>query len=255
MKTPTSPLLLILVTVTMLFAACASAAASPAPSSTPAGGPVTTPEQAVAAVIAHEPRLTGITQRDPDAIGQANWYEVAPASGVGAFIVKIRIGWGDCPAGCINEHTWVYAVGPNGEVTLQSEGGEAVPDAMWPNPGPAASGGANGGPNGPGTGIFVTAGAGPTCPVETVPADPNCAARPVAGAVIVITDAQGGNGTKVQLDDSGTAFIELTPGDYVVQPLPVEGLMGTPESQTVTVIDGKRTAVEFAYDTGIRAPG
>ena len=26
----------------------------------------------------------------------------------------VRIGWGDCPAGCIDEHTWIYAVGPDG---------------------------------------------------------------------------------------------------------------------------------------------
>ena len=68
-------------------------------------------------------------------IGQSAGYEVVPASGVGAFLVSVRVGWGDCPAGCINEHTWVYAVSPDGGVTLQSEGGDVVPPDAWPSPG------------------------------------------------------------------------------------------------------------------------
>ena len=256
MTTRRSPLLLLLVATSLLIAACGSATTSPGPSPTPAGGPVTTPEQAVAAVIAHEPRLTGISARDSNAIGQASWYEVAQASGVGAFIVSVRVGWGDCPSGCIDEHTWVYAVGPNGEVTIQSEGGGEVPPDAWPSP--AAAGGGNdgnGGVNGPGTGLFVTAVAGPTCPVETNPPDPNCAPRPVTTAVIVVTDNTGNGVAKVQLDESASAFIPLPPGDYLVEAMPVDGMMGTAQSQTATVVDGKRTPLEFVYDTGIRAPG
>jgi hypothetical protein len=113
-----------------------SQVASPAPT---AGGPVTTPEDAVARVIAKEPRFAGITKRDPDMIGQASWYEVAPASGVGAFVVTVRVGWGDCPSGCIEEHTWVYAVAPDGSVTLQSEKGDFLPSDALPPPGGGGS--------------------------------------------------------------------------------------------------------------------
>jgi hypothetical protein len=254
MNTPRSTLLIMLVAVSLMIAACGSAtptSATGSPSPSPAGGPVTTPEQAVARVLQIEPRLVGITQRDPNAIGQAAWYEVTPASGVGAFIVSVRVGWGDCPAGCISEHTWVYAVGPGGEVTVQSEGGEPVPGAMWPSPA-AGSGGGGGGVDGPGTGLFITAVAGPTCPVEQDPPDPACAPRPVATALIVVTDAQGQAVAKVQLDETGTAFIELPPGNYLVEASPVEGLMGTATSQNATVVDGVRTPVDLVYDTGIR---
>jgi hypothetical protein len=253
MNTPRSTLLL-LVIVSLLVAACGSAAptsATGSPTPPPVGGPITTPEQAVARIIQFEPRLAGITQRDPNAIGQASWYEVAPASGVGAFIVSVRVGWGDCPAGCISEHTWVYAVGPNGEVTIQSEGGETVPASAWPSPA-AGVGDGGGGVGGPGTGLFITAFAGPTCPVEQIPPEPDCAPRPVTTAVIVVTDAQRNAVAKVQLDESGSVFIELPPGDYLVEATPVDGFMGTPSSQTATVVDGARTPVEFAYDTGIR---
>jgi hypothetical protein len=110
---------------------------SPAPS---AGGRVTSEEDAVARVVELEPRFAGITKRDPEMIGQASWYEVAPASGVGAFLVTISVGWGDCPSGCIEEHTWVYAVAPDGTVRLQSESGTEMPSDALPAPGTGGGG-------------------------------------------------------------------------------------------------------------------
>jgi len=132
----------------LLVAGCsasggASAGASDAPASVDPGasgspsfelvGPVTTPEQAWAAVVAAEPRFAGIQPLDPDLIGQSAWYEVQPASGVGAYIVTVTVGWGDCQAGCIDQHTWQYAVGPDGAVTLQSESGDGVPPDAFPD--------------------------------------------------------------------------------------------------------------------------
>lgn len=231
--------------ILMLVAACAGAAA---PSSSPApsfdGGPVTTEEQAISRVTAHEPRLAGIVKRDPDMIGQSSWYEVMPASGVGAFIVTVRIGWGDCQAGCIDEHTWVYAVSPDGNVTLQSEGGGTVPDSAWP-------GGAGEGPGR--TGILVTAVAGPTCPVEMVPPDPACAPRPVPDTLIDITDGTGRQVAQQSTDGTGTSFFELPPGVYAVTVADTgEGFFGIPEAQKVEVVAGAVAPVTIAFDTGIR---
>ena len=98
----------------------------------PAGGPVTTPEQAWAAVAATDPRFANIQLKDPDLIGQSAWYEVMPPSGVGAFIVTVYVGWGDCPAGCIDHHTWTFSVAPDGTVTLQSEEGDEPPTDAFP---------------------------------------------------------------------------------------------------------------------------
>ncbi|HEX6868183.1 MAG TPA: hypothetical protein VF119_05225, partial [Candidatus Limnocylindrales bacterium] len=164
-RTHALPLVLAAVAA-IVIAACGSAGSSPAPTQ-PATGPVTTPDEAVAAVVAHEPRLTGIGPFDPDLIGQASWYEVAPASGVGAFIVGVRVGWGDCPAGCIDEHTWTYAVQPDGTVVVQVETGPAVPPDAWPSPGGDGR-----------TGLWIVAMAGPTCPVVQDPPDPACGDRP-----------------------------------------------------------------------------
>ena len=236
---------LLLITSVVLVVACAGGAGAsqvPAPSS---GGPVTTEDQAVARVVENEPRLAGIAKRDPDMIGQSSWYEVAPASGVGAFIVTVRLGWGDCQAGCIDEHTWVYAVMPDGTVNLQSEGGGQVPDAAWPSPGAGGQAGR--------TGILVTAVAGPVCPVERVPPDPACEPRPVPGAVVDITDANGQPVARQETDASGTSFFELPPGAYVVTVADTgEGFMGLPEPQKVTVAAGAVATAIVTFDTGIR---
>jgi Carboxypeptidase regulatory-like domain len=112
------------------------------------------------------------------------------------------------------------------------------------------SGGAPSAP--PGTGLSITAVAGPTCPVERVPPDPACAPRPVAGATIIVIDAQGATVTTVVTDAAGTATVAVPAGEYVVQARPVTGLMGTPEAQTVTVVGGAMSPVDLGYDTGIR---
>jgi hypothetical protein len=220
----------------------ASAVASTSASPTPAPVAVTTPEQAVAQVILAAPRLAGIQPFDPDLIGQSSWYKVAPASGVGAFVVTVRVGWGDCPAGCIDEHQWVYAVGPDGAVSIVSESGEPVPAGAWP----AGAGGRGQ------TGIGGTATAGPVCPVEKIPPDPSCAPRPVGGAVVVIRDGAGVEITRATTAADGTYFVELAPGTHGVEAQPVTGLMGTPASQSVTVSEGATSTVDLGYDTGIR---
>ncbi len=104
----------------------------------------------------------------------------------------------------------------------------------------------------PGTGLAITAVAGPTCPVETIPPDPACAPRPVAGATVIIQDDQRANVATVVLDPLGAAVVALPAGKYVVQPQRAAGLMGTAAAANVTVVDGTMTPVALEYDTGIR---
>jgi hypothetical protein len=230
-----------LVAVVVALAGCAGAASATPPGSTLPPRGITTPEQAVAQVVAAEPRLTGIAPFDTGLIGQSSWYTVEPASGVGVFVVTVQVGWGDCPAGCINEHSWVYAVAPDGAVSLVSESGPAVPAEAWPLPVGAGA-----------TGIGGIAVAGPVCPVETVPPDPDCAPRPVAGAVLVIRDGAGSEVARTTTEADGSFFVEVAAGDFVIEPQPVEGLMGTAAALEVTVVDGIAAQVQLDYDTGIR---
>jgi hypothetical protein len=227
------------IALTLILVACAGTPTDASP--TPASASVTLPEQAVAKVISAEPRLASITAHDPAAVGQASWFEVARPGGAGAFVVRVRVGWGDCEAGCIDEHRWQYAVEPDGRVSVVSEVGPAVPEAAWP-----ASGAVRG------TGIGGRATAGPVCPVEQIPPDPQCAARPVAGAVLVVRDARGSQLARVTTGADGAFFVSLPPGDYVVEPQPANGLMGTAGPQNVKVSDGLVSTIQLDYDTGIR---
>ena len=213
------------VLATIVLASLLGACASPAGS----GDPLTEAE-AIQRALAQDPRFAGIGPIDPDLIGQAAWYEVAGTDD--GWQVRIRIGWGDCPAGCINQHRWTYAVTRSGAVSLVSEEGD---------PPPAAAGV---------RGVVL---AGPTCPVVTDPPDPACADHPVEGAVIIVLDASGAEVARATSAADGTFAIGLAPDAHRVVPQPVEGLMGTAAEQSVGVAAGEAMAeLTIGYDTGIR---
>ena len=196
------------------------------------GGSVrpTTATEAVRLALAQQDQFRGIGPLDSNLIGQAAWYQVAAAAD--GWEVLIRIGWGDCPAGCISEHRWRYAVARDGLVRLAGESGNPLPGA---------------------TGVRGTVTAGPTCPVVTIPPDPACADRPLAGARLVFRDVAGAEvGWAVSAQD-GTFVVELAPGSYRVTAEPVEGLLGTPAPMDVQVdAGGAMTELRVSYDTGIR---
>ena len=203
--------------------------------------PIDTPEAAAALALAQDPRFAGIEAFDPNVIAACCSWTAVPAA-AGAWTVTIEIGWGDCPAGCINRHHWVYAVAHDGKVTLSSEDGPPVP------PGVTGSGGSDVGSGI--VGIRGTATGGPVCPVVR-PGDPNCADRPVVGATVHVVDATGTEVAVVQTDANGAFQIALPSGRYRLQADPVQGLMRAPEPVDVTVGSGL-TIVTLAYDTGIR---
>jgi hypothetical protein len=106
----------------------------------------------------------------------------------------------------------------------------------------------------PGGTLAIVALAGPTCPVETDPPDPDCAPRPVAGAQVVVSPGDGRDIAVAEgaTDARGRLTLAVPPGDYIVTAGTVEGLMGTPQPVEVSVDSGRTTDVEIAYDTGIR---
>lgn len=219
---PSPRRLALIAVLALVLPACT---ASPGASGTP-------PTAATAArlALAEQERFRGIGPFDPNLIGQAAWYKVAPA-GEG-WEVQIRIGWGDCPAGCINEHVWLYGVTRDGGVRLISQDGDALPEA---------------------TGVQGTVTSGPSCPVVANPPDPACADRPVAGAVLSFRDASGVEVARVTSAADGTFAVELAPGAYRVIAEPVEGLLGTPAPMEVEVEAGRpMTELTVSYDTGIR---
>jgi hypothetical protein len=102
--------------------------------------------------------------------------------------------------------------------------------------------------------LEIQAVAGPTCPVEREPPDPACAPRPVAGAQVVVTPADGREiavATGVT-DARGMLRLQVPVGEYLVGASEVEGLMGRPEPVPVTIVANQTASVTIEYDTGIR---
>ena len=234
--------------VGLVVAACGSAspgasgpgASDPGVSPGPSVARVETPEEAVAAIRARTPLFDGIEARNPDMVGQAASWTAEPTDQQ-SIRVTFEVGWGDCQAGCIDRHTWVWEVGWTGTVTLVAEDGSPLaPEQVSALTAAATTAGVGGRVTG-----------GPTCPVER-PGDPACAARLVAGAVLVVKDAGGTEVARFTTDASGFYRIALPPGEYGLDAGPVEGFMSGPKPEAFTVNAGALTVLDLAYDTGIR---
>lgn len=245
-----SPLIVGAGIVLVLLAACSGASG---PGTTPTPPPAASPisqQEAVERVLASDPQFAGIGPLDRDLIGQSAWYEVTP--GTVGWRVTITKGWGDCQAGCIYRHTWVFEVDPSGAVTLVDETGDpldGLDDGATPGEPPVAIP-ADGGPW-----IAGRALAGPTCPVEQVPPDPACAPSPVAGAAVIVRDAAGAEVARATTDADGVYLVAVPGGGtYTVEAQPVEGVLGTPAPVIVAVGSGPGdwAVADLPYDTGIR---
>jgi hypothetical protein len=117
------PAVSLAVLIACLGAAC-SGAAAPSASVVPSTS-APTAEGAVEAVVAIKPEFEGIEAFDPDLIGGCCWYTATAIDD--GYEVVFRIGWGDCPAGCIEEHLWTYHVDADGSVELVAESGDPIP--------------------------------------------------------------------------------------------------------------------------------
>ena len=102
---------------------------TPRPTPTPIAAPVASPEDAAALVIATDPRFSGAIKLTPDLIGASKYWESENLA-AGGYRIKLTLGWGDCPAGCIERHVWTFDVDAAGGLTLVSESGDEVPSDL-----------------------------------------------------------------------------------------------------------------------------
>jgi hypothetical protein len=105
---------------------------------------------------------------------------------------------------------------------------------------------------GPTGSLTLTLTAGPTCPVERVPPDPNCAPRPVAGAEVIVLTLDGREVGRPKSDAAGKIRLTLPQGRYIIRPK--SSANGLPSAPEEVVVDVGAAAVDVAlgYDTGIR---
>jgi hypothetical protein len=106
-------------------------------------------------------------------------------------------------------------------------------------------------PPGPTGTLTLTLTAGPVCPVERIPPDPNCAPRPVANAEVIVLTVDGREVGRPRSDAAGKIRLTLPQGRYIVRPVQTNTFPIAPEEVTVDV-GSTPVDVELGYDTGIR---
>jgi hypothetical protein len=92
--------------------------------------------------------------------------------------------------------------------------------------------------------------AGPVCPVERIPPDPNCADRPVVARVLVTRGSGGGVVASGASGSDGSFEISVAPGHYEVTATTKFAMRC--DSVPVVVVAGGFTDVTVPCDTGIR---
>ena len=115
-----------------------------------------------------------------------------------------------------------------------------APKATSPNPGGLQTSGIEG---------KITI--GPTCPVERVPPDPNCADKPYQATIIVKTADEQKEISSFSSDKDGKFKVKLIPGTYVLVPVR-NNTYPQASSQKVIVKVNNFTQVNISFDSGIR---
>ncbi|HEY4501530.1 MAG TPA: hypothetical protein VJJ20_00485 [Candidatus Paceibacterota bacterium] len=100
------------------------------------------------------------------------------------------------------------------------------------------------------SGIRGTVMAGPTCPVERDPPDPQCADKPLATTVAVSRAGSSQVFATTKSDAQGVFEFSLPPGSYVVSA--GEGTLPRCNLVSATIGPSSYTSVSIECDTGIR---
>lgn len=103
------------------------------------------------------------------------------------------------------------------------------------------------------SGVRGTVLLGPTCPVERIPPDPNCADKPYQTTVqiIAVGSPKSSPFATAKTDKEGRYEIMLPPGEYALQPVG-GSVMPRCETKNVTIKPNVILEVNLSCDTGIR---
>lgn len=91
----------------------------------------------------------------------------------------------------------------------------------------------------------------PTCPVERIPPEPQCAPRPFATAIEIRQTGKTSILKTIRSDTSGKFNTELPVGSYELKPIS-GSVFPSCSSVTVQVISGQNSISDISCDTGIR---
>lgn len=203
-------------------------------SSAPVAQPVESGAEAAAAVLLADRELfRGVVVGAAGSEHQQGSYYEPAGDG---WRVVIRVGWGDCPAGCIYEHEWRFNVSAEGDVSLEVEAGDPLDregSAAYSPPVPSRGGSFT-------IGGQVRAG---DCGGQ---ASGDCVDGKVPFAEVMLRTSGGLAIERAMAAPlSGRFEFEMTAGIYILEPQGVEGLSTAPavafDAESVSFVD-------FVYD-------
>ncbi|MBC8346965.1 MAG: hypothetical protein ISR89_08700 [Candidatus Marinimicrobia bacterium] len=71
--------------------------------------------------------VQGVTYAEPNGgIGESNG--ISGQIHTKYIEYKFKLGWGDCPSGCINHHLWTFQVNEKGETKFMGSSGDPIPN-------------------------------------------------------------------------------------------------------------------------------
>ena len=92
---------------------------------------------------------------------------------------------------------------------------------------------------------------GPVCPVEPVPADPNCAPKPYSTTVVLTDPSTNKEIARTKSTSAGAYSFVVAPGDYILTAIGGSMFPRCP-SLSATVVKNSSVKVNISCDTGIR---
>jgi len=87
--------------------------------STPTPIAIANAAQAIAVVQAKYPDVKDVRPTPPGTIGAET--DITVIERVNGWDLVFRKGWGDCPAGCINNHYWYFSVSKDSTIEAAGE--------------------------------------------------------------------------------------------------------------------------------------
>jgi len=100
------------------------------------------------------------------------------------------------------------------------------------------------------SGIKGTVTIGPTCPVERVPRDPNCADKPYQASLRIKN--QGGKVViESKTNEDGSFEFSLPPGQYTIESA-TTSVMPSLSPVSITIAPGAYSQINLQFDSGIR---
>lgn len=99
--------------------------------------------------------------------------------------------------------------------------------------------------------VMGTVTLGPTCPVERIPPDPQCADKPFQGIIEVRMSGKTKIVATTQSDSKGAFQIGLSPGEYDLN-AKSGAVFPSCSARTVTIESGKTVTLNLSCDSGIR---